>query len=88
MATEGVQVEFAADGVRRIAEIAHQVNERTENIGARRLHTVMERLLESVSYEAAEQSGNGSGTVTIDARYVDAHLGKLVQDEDLSRYIL
>ncbi|HEY6823999.1 MAG TPA: HslU--HslV peptidase ATPase subunit, partial [Steroidobacteraceae bacterium] len=88
MGTEGVQVEFATDGVRRIAEIACQVNERTENIGARRLHTVMERLLESVSYEAAEYAGNGKGTLTIDARYVDAHLGKLVQDEDLSRYIL
>jgi len=71
--------------VRRIAEIAFDVNERTENIGARRLHTVMERLLESVSYEAAEQSGT---TLLIDARYVDEHLGKLVKDEDLSRYIL
>src|SRR6201984_584129 len=88
MATEGVEVEFAPDGVRRIAEIAFQVNERTENIGARRLHTVMERLLESVSYEAAEHSGNGKDSVTVDAKYVDAHLGKLVQDEDLSRYIL
>jgi ATP-dependent HslUV protease ATP-binding subunit HslU len=64
------------------------VNERTENIGARRLHTVVERLLESVSYEAAEHSGNGKGSVIIDAKYVDDHLGKLVQDEDLSRYIL
>ena len=94
MATEGVAVEFAADGVRRIAEIAFEVNERTENIGARRLHTVMERLLESVSYEAAAQEeqpaagANGAGSVTIDAKYVDDHLGKLVKDEDLSRYIL
>src|SRR6516225_10129085 len=88
LATENVQVSFTADGVRRIAEIAFQVNERTENIGARRLHTVMERLLESVSYDASERSGNGKSTVTIDAKYVDAHLGKLVQDEDLSRYIL
>jgi ATP-dependent HslUV protease ATP-binding subunit HslU len=93
MATEGITVEFVTDGVRRIAEIAFQVNERTENIGARRLHTVMERLLETVSYEATElekQSGDGqAGTrVTVDARYVDDHLGKLVQDEDLSRYIL
>ena len=88
MATEGMQVRFAPDGVQRIAEIAFQVNERTENIGARRLHTVMERLLESVSYDASERSGNGKSTVTIDAKYVDAHLGKLVQDEDLSRYIL
>ena len=88
MGTEGVNVEFAADGVRRIAEIAFHVNERTENIGARRLHTVIERLLERVSYEAAEKAGDGKGTVTIDAKYVDAHLGRLVQDEDLSRYIL
>ena len=85
MATEGVQVEFADSGVQKIAEIAFQVNERTENIGARRLHTVMERLLEKVSYEAAEQNHS---TVTIDARYVEDHLGNLVKDEDLSRYIL
>ena len=85
METEGVSVQFAADGVRRIAEIAFHVNERTENIGARRLHTVMERLLESVSYEATEQNGT---SIVIDARYVDEHLGKLVKDEDLSRYIL
>ena len=85
MATEGVQVEFGESGVQKIAEIAFQVNERTENIGARRLHTVMERLLESVSYEASEK---GNSTVAIDARYVDDHLGNLVKDEDLSRYIL
>ena len=85
MDTEGVEVEFTRDGVQRIAEIAFQVNERTENIGARRLHTVLERLLEDVSYEAAEQSDRRIG---IDAQYVDAHLGNLVQDEDLSRYIL
>ncbi len=85
LATENVKVEFSRDGVRRIAEIAFQVNERTENIGARRLHTVMERLLEAVSYEATEQSG---AAVTVDARYVDDHLGNLVKDEDLSRYIL
>jgi ATP-dependent HslUV protease ATP-binding subunit HslU len=90
MATEGFEVEFATDGVRRIAEIAFQVNERTENIGARRLHTVMERLLETVSYEAAEtrEKSNGSARVTVDAKYVDDHLGTLVKDEDLSRYIL
>ena len=91
LATEGLDVTFAADGVRRIAEIAAHVNERTENIGARRLHTVMERLLETVSYDAAEQAerANGSGArVTIDAKYVDDHLGALVKDEDLSRYIL
>jgi ATP-dependent HslUV protease ATP-binding subunit HslU len=85
MGTEGVSVRFCEDGVRRIAEIAFQVNERTENIGARRLHTVMERLLESVSYDASEQGGL---QVTIDARYVDEHLGNLARDEDLSRYIL
>ncbi len=85
LATEGVKVEFSADGVRRVAEIAFKVNERTENIGARRLHTVMERLLETVSYEASEQNG---AAVTIDAKYVDDHLGNLVKDEDLSRYIL
>jgi len=85
LATEQMEVEFTTDGVGRIAEIAHQVNERTENIGARRLHTVMERLLESVSYEAVEQGGR---KVVIDARYVDDHLGALVKDEDLSRYIL
>jgi ATP-dependent HslUV protease ATP-binding subunit HslU len=85
MQTEGVDVKFDESGVRRIAEIAHQVNERTENIGARRLHTVMERLLETVSYDAAEKSGT---SLIIDAKYVDDHLGNLVKDEDLSRYIL
>jgi ATP-dependent HslUV protease ATP-binding subunit HslU len=85
MNTEGVTVDFTESGVRRIAEIAFQVNERTENIGARRLHTVMERLLESVSYEATEQKGTA---VSVDAKYVDDHLGNLVKDEDLSRYIL
>jgi ATP-dependent HslUV protease ATP-binding subunit HslU len=85
MSTEGVRVDFEVSGVRRIAEIAFQVNERTENIGARRLHTVMERLLETVSYEATEQNGT---LVTVDAKYVDDHLGNLVKDEDLSRYIL
>src|SRR3984885_14226312 len=85
MATEGVPVEFKPDGVRRIAEIAAHVNERTENIGARRLHTVMERLLETVSYGASDQQGQ---TITVDAQYVDSNLGNLVKDEDLSRYIL
>jgi ATP-dependent HslUV protease ATP-binding subunit HslU len=89
MATEGVTVQFTPDGIRRIAEIAFHVNERTENIGARRLHTVVERLLETVSYEAAEEhKSNGAAKVTIDAQYVDDHLGALVKDEDLSRYIL
>jgi ATP-dependent HslUV protease ATP-binding subunit HslU len=85
LATEGVTVTFAADGVRRLAEIAHHVNERTENIGARRLHTVMERLLESVSYGASVDERRD---VNVDAAYVDSHLGDLVKDEDLSRYIL
>jgi ATP-dependent HslUV protease ATP-binding subunit HslU len=83
--TEGFRVEFAPEGVRRLAEVAFQVNERTENIGARRLHTVMERLLETVSFDASEKSGEA---VTIDAAYVDLHLGELAKDEDLSRYIL
>jgi ATP-dependent HslUV protease ATP-binding subunit HslU len=83
--TEGLQLEFTVDGVARIAETAFRVNERTENIGARRLHTVLERLLETVSYEAADRSGQ---TTVIDAAYVDAQLGELAQDEDLSRYIL
>src|SRR5580704_17829543 len=85
MKTEGVTVNFAADGVRRLAQIAHHVNERTENIGARRLHTVMERLLESVSYDATSAERRD---VNVDADYVDGHLGNLVKDEDLSRYIL
>ena len=85
LATEGVELAFAPDGIRRIAEIAWQVNERTENIGARRLHTVLERLLEEVSFRAAESAGT---TVTIDAAYVDAHLSALAADEDLTRYIL
>lgn len=85
LATEGVTLEFTADGLKRIAEIAWQVNERTENIGARRLHTVMERLLEGISYTAPDKAGE---QLTIDAVYVDRELGKLAQDEDLSRYIL
>jgi ATP-dependent HslUV protease ATP-binding subunit HslU len=85
METEKVAVKFADDGVRRIAEIAFSVNEKTENIGARRLHTVMERLLESVSFDAAEQGGT---SIDIDAAYVEEHLGTLAKDEDLSRYIL
>ena len=85
LATEQVDVKFAADGVRRLAEIAFSVNEKTENIGARRLHTVMERLLETVSFDATENRGS---TVEIDAAYVDQHLGALAKDEDLSRYIL
>jgi ATP-dependent HslUV protease ATP-binding subunit HslU len=85
MGTESVDVKFVDGGVRRIAEIAFSVNEKTENIGARRLHTVMERLLETVSFDAAD---NGGTAVEIDAAYVDQHLGNLAKDEDLSRYIL
>ena len=85
MDTEGVFLEFSDDGVRRIAEIADQVNERTENIGARRLHTIMERLLETLSYEASDRSNM---KVTVNAEYVDEHLADLAVDEDLSRYIL
>jgi len=85
MSTEGVTLEFVEDGVTRLAEIAWQVNERTENIGARRLHTVMERLLELISYEAPDKSGS---SLTIDAAYVDSQLDKLAHNEDLSRYIL
>jgi ATP-dependent HslUV protease ATP-binding subunit HslU len=85
LGTEGVTLGFAPEGIRRIAELAWQVNERTENIGARRLHTVLERLLEGISYGASEHSGE---TLTIDAAFVDHNLGDLVADEDLSRYIL
>jgi len=85
MATEGLHLEFADSGVQRLAEVAFEVNERTENIGARRLHTVMERLLESVSFDAADRSGTH---VLIDRAYVESNLGELVKDEDLSRYIL
>ncbi|QDS14774.1 ATP-dependent protease ATPase subunit HslU [Xanthomonas arboricola] len=83
--TEGVRLTFGADAVERLAEIAAQVNARQENIGARRLHTVLERLLDVLSYEAPDRDGQ---SVTVDAAYVDAQLGELVQDPDLSRYIL
>jgi ATP-dependent HslUV protease ATP-binding subunit HslU len=85
MATEGLSIEFTADGVRRIAEVAFDVNQRTENIGARRLHTVMERLLESVSFEASERSGMA---VLVDGDYVQRNLGELSKDQDLARYVL
>lgn len=89
MATESLNIEFVDDAIRRIAEVSWQVNESTENIGARRLHTVMERLLEEVSYSATDLASTQEGVpITIDAAYVDQHLGELVQDEDLSRYIL
>jgi ATP-dependent HslUV protease ATP-binding subunit HslU len=83
--TEGVEISFTDDGILRIAEIAFQVNDTTENIGARRLHTVMERLLETLSFEATEKKGE---SISIDADYVNGHLNELVEDEDLSRYIL
>ncbi|MBU1438519.1 MAG: HslU--HslV peptidase ATPase subunit [Gammaproteobacteria bacterium] len=85
LATEGVALSFTADGISRIARAAWQVNEKTENIGARRLYTVMERLLEQVSFEASDHAGQ---QVLVDAAYVDSHLDALVQDEDLSRFIL
>jgi len=85
LGTEEVSLEFDESGVKRIAEVAFEVNENTENIGARRLHTVMERLLETVSFEASDRSGT---KLTIDAGYVNDHLAELSQDEDLSRYIL
>ena len=85
LATENVTVEFVEDGIARLAQIAFDVNERTENIGARRLSTVMERLLDEVSFDAAQLSGQ---TIRIDAAYVDKRLGELSRDEDLSRYIL
>ena len=85
LATEGVTLEFKSDAVRRLAEIAWQVNERTENIGARRLHTVMEKLLEEISFDADKHQ---SGTLTIDAGYVNDKLQNLAQDEDLARYVL
>ncbi|MFM2479083.1 HslU--HslV peptidase ATPase subunit [Celerinatantimonas sp. MCCC 1A17872] len=85
MKTENVNIEFTDDGIGRIADAAWQVNERTENIGARRLHTVMERLMEEVSFSAADHDGE---TITINAEYVNAHLGELVEDEDLTRFIL
>ncbi|MBV4414224.1 HslU--HslV peptidase ATPase subunit [Enterobacteriaceae bacterium YMB-R22] len=85
MGTEGVNIEFTEDGIDRIAQAAWQVNESTENIGARRLHTVLERLIEDISYDASELSGQ---TVTINAEYVSQHLDELVADEDLSRFIL
>jgi len=85
LATEQVEIVFTDDGLRRIAEMAWQVNERTENIGARRLHTVMERLMEDIAFEAPERTEQ---TLRIDAAYVDERLGKLAGDDDLSRYIL
>ncbi len=85
LATEGVTVEFTDDGIARIAELAYEVNEQTENIGARRLHTMMERLLDDLSFVASDKHGE---TVVVDAAYVDAQLNELSHDEDLSHYIL
>jgi len=85
LATESVELSFAADGIRRLAEIAHAVNEKTENIGARRLYTVMEKLLEELSFVAGRQTGQ---PVMIDAAYVDSRLKELSQSEDLARYVL
>ncbi|MBS9428306.1 HslU--HslV peptidase ATPase subunit [Photorhabdus akhurstii] len=85
MATEGMDISFTTDGISKIAESAWQVNESTENIGARRLHTVLERLMEDISFEASERQGQ---SVNIDADYVKQHLDELVADEDLSRFIL
>jgi len=85
LATEGVELKFAADGIKRIAELGWQVNETTENIGARRLHTILERLLEEISYSAPDLIEK---SIVIDGAYVDKHLTEFVEDEDLSRYIL
>ncbi|MBK8188241.1 MAG: ATP-dependent protease ATPase subunit HslU [Cellvibrio sp.] len=82
--TEGIEISFSKDGIRRIAETAFEVNERTENIGARRLHTILERLLEDISFSA----GDESKSIEINAAYVEQHLGELAKNEDLSRYIL
>ena len=85
LATEGVTLEFRPDSIKRLAEIAWQVNEKTENIGARRLYTVMEKLLEDISFDAGKASGQ---TLVIDAGYVDGRLKELAQSEDLARYVL
>lgn len=87
MATEGLTIEFTADGVKRMAEIAFEVNEGTENIGARRLHTILERLLEEISFDASELGSKGE-TINIDAAFVDKSLGELASNEDLTRFIL
>lgn len=85
LATEGVDIHFTADGIKRIAELGWQVNEIVENIGARRLHTILEKLLEEISFEAPDLADK---SIRIDAQYVDAHLQELAEDQDLSRYIL
>ena len=85
LATEGVDIDFSADGIRRVAECAFAINEKSENIGARRLHTVMEKMLEALSYTASEMKGQ---SVQVDATYVDTHIGHLIGDSDLAKYIL
>ncbi len=85
LATEGVSLSFTEDGIKEIARAAYEVNQRTENIGARRLHTVLERLMDKISFEAPDRAGEN---VTIDKAFVSGHLEELIQDEDLSRYIL
>ena len=88
LGSDGLLLRFAEDGIRKIAEIAWRVNERTENIGARRLHTVMERLLEEVSFGAPDMAIGADGELVIDAAYVEKQLADLARDEDLARYIL
>ena len=88
LATDGCALQFTDEGIHRLAEIAHQVNDKTENIGARRLYTVLEKLLEEVSFGAGSQVSGESKKVLIDAAYVDARLADLAQDEDLARYVL
>ena len=85
LTTEGLDLQFSDGGLARIAQVAWEVNERTENIGARRLHTVLERLVEVISFEAPDRAGE---VVTIDATYVDEHLGELLTNDDLAKYIL
>ena len=85
LTTEGLDLQFSDDGLARIAQVAWEVNERTENIGARRLHTVLERLVEVISFEAPDRAGE---VVTIDTTYVDEHLGELLTNDDLAKYIL
>jgi ATP-dependent HslUV protease ATP-binding subunit HslU len=85
LSTEGAAIDFRPEAIRRLAEIAFQVNEKTENIGARRLSTVLEKLLEEISFDAGTR---GPTQLTIDAAYVDAKLGELAKDEDLARYVL
>jgi ATP-dependent HslUV protease ATP-binding subunit HslU len=88
LATEGLEVEFTRDGIAKIAQTAFEVNERTENIGARRLHTIMERLLEEVSFAAADMAIGENSKIIVNKAYVEDQLDDLAKDEDLSRFIL